>query len=196
MIRGDGPRSTRKRSECAYTKLRRSGPPTAGTPSDSDRTSLRDWFFVLSLFRSSRHGLAAKEVDRRIGTDGMVERGRKVQTEVVKDVKRASLYPVIAETVATGGTVHTDQLRSYIGLSGLGYDHVSVNHNAGEYVRGMAHVQTIEGFWAQLKRGINGTHIHVSGKHLPKYLGEFEYRWNMRQVPHLMLDRLMHSFVR
>jgi hypothetical protein len=49
---------------------------------------------------------------------------------------------------------------------------------------------------AQLKRGINGTHIHVSGKHLPKYLGEFEYRWNMRQVPHLMLDRLMVSFQR
>jgi hypothetical protein len=47
--------------------------------------------------------------------------------------------------------------------------------------------------WAQLKRGINGTYIHVSGKHLPKYLGEFEYRWNMRAVPHLMLDRL-HAF--
>jgi transposase len=59
-----------------------------------------------------------------------------------------------------------------------------------------AHVQTIEGFWAQLKRGINGTHIHVSGKHLPKYLGEFEFRWNLRNTPHLMLDRLLHSFVR
>ena len=55
---------------------------------------------------------------------------------------------------------------------------------------------TIKGFWAQLKRGINGTHIQVSGKHLPEYLGEFEYRWNMRQVPHLMLDRLMVSFAR
>ena len=57
-------------------------------------------------------------------------------------------------------------------------------------------VNSIEGFWAMLKRGINGTHIHVSAKHLPKYLGEFEYRWNMRHCPHLMLDRLMHSFVR
>jgi hypothetical protein len=47
-----------------------------------------------------------------------------------------------------------------------------------------------------LKRGINRTHIHVSQKHLWKYLGEFEYRWNMGAVPHLMLDRLMHSFVR
>ena len=57
-------------------------------------------------------------------------------------------------------------------------------------------VNAIEGFWAQLKRGINGTHIHVSGRHLSKYLGEFEYRWNMRHVPHLMLDRLMFSFSR
>jgi hypothetical protein len=37
-------------------------------------------------------------------------------------------------------------------------------------------------------------HIHVSAKHLPKHLGEFEYRSNMRAVPHLMLDRMMHSF--
>jgi hypothetical protein len=44
--------------------------------------------------------------------------------------------------------------------------------------------------------GIVGTHIHVSQKHLPKYLAEFEYRWNMRAVPHLMLDRLMFSFAR
>jgi hypothetical protein len=57
-------------------------------------------------------------------------------------------------------------------------------------------LNSFEGFWAQLKRGINGTHIHVSGKHLPKYLGEFEYRWNMRTVPDLMLDRLLFSFVR
>ena len=47
-----------------------------------------------------------------------------------------------------------------------------------------------------MKRGIYGTPIHVSGKHLPMYLVEFEFRWNMRTVPHLMLDRLMHSFVR
>jgi hypothetical protein len=70
-------------------------------------------------------------------------------------------------------------------------------HQYGEYVgpTGVT-VNHLEGFWNVLKRGINGTHIHVSGKHLPKYLGEFEYRWNMRQVPHLMLDRLLYSFVR
>ncbi|HEX8379190.1 MAG TPA: transposase [Allosphingosinicella sp.] len=75
--------------------------------------------------------------------------------------------------------------------------HVTVDHARGEYARpDGAGVNAIEGFWACLKRGINGTHIHISGKHLPKYLGEFEYRWNMRQVPHLMLDRLMYSLAR
>lgn len=54
----------------------------------------------------------------------------------------------------------------------------------------------MEGFWAGVKRGINGTHIHVSQKHLSKYLAEFECRWNMRLQPHRMLDRLMVSFVR
>lgn len=43
--------------------------------------------------------------------------------------------------------------------------------------------------------GTRGMHIHVSEKHLPKGVAEFEYRWNMRAVPHLMLDRLMYSFV-
>jgi hypothetical protein len=47
-----------------------------------------------------------------------------------------------------------------------------------------------------LKYGIAGTHIHVSAKHLPTYLREFEYRWKMRAVPHLMLDRLPHCFSR
>jgi transposase len=59
-----------------------------------------------------------------------------------------------------------------------------------------ATVNSVEGFWSMLKRGINGTYIHVSRKHLQKYLGEFEYRWNMRNVPHLMLDRLLYSFAR
>ena len=74
----------------------------------------------------------------------------------------------------------------------MGFQHHTTNHSRKQYVGSTGgHVQTLEGFWAMLKRGINGTHIHVSSKHLPKYLGEFKYRWNVRAVPHLMLDRLL-----
>jgi hypothetical protein len=59
-----------------------------------------------------------------------------------------------------------------------------------------ATVNALEGFWAQIKRSINGTHIHVSPKHLSKYLGEAEFRHNRRHAPASMLHELMTSFAR
>lgn len=55
-------------------------------------------------------------------------------------------------------------------------------------------VNAIEGFWAHLKRSINGAHIHVSGKHLWKYAKEVEYRFNRRDCPSVMLDELLTTF--
>ena len=128
---------------------------------------------------------------------GMSERGGDVMTHVVPNQRKATLTPIIDANVIPGGAVHTDELRSYLGLHTRGHRHMTVNHRAHEYVGFQgASTNGIEGFWSQLKRGINGTHIHVSARHLSKYLGEFEYRHNMRAVPHLMLDRLMASFPR
>ena len=61
---------------------------------------------------------------------------------------------------------------------------------------GAVHTNTIEAFWAALKRGINGTHIWVSSKHLQKSLWEFEFRHNLRREPHLMFDLLLVAFSR
>jgi transposase len=41
--------------------------PTAGTPFEKTRTSLRDWFYVMFLFCETRNGVAAKEVQRQLG---------------------------------------------------------------------------------------------------------------------------------
>jgi transposase-like protein len=41
--------------------------PTAGTPFDRTRTSLRDWFYVMFLFTTTRNGVAAKRVERELG---------------------------------------------------------------------------------------------------------------------------------
>lgn len=75
----------------------------------------------------------------------------------------------------------------------MGYGHGALNHNRDEWARGDCHVQTIEGFWAQLKRSINGTHIHVSGKHL-WYAKEAEFRFNRRNRPETMLPELLSTF--
>jgi transposase-like protein len=128
---------------------------------------------------------------------GMLEREGELVTRVVASRTKGAMRGLTHYQVLPGTTVHTDEFGGYKDLDQCGFQHVKVNHAAGDYAKPCgAGVNQIEGFWALLKRGINGTHIHVNGKHLPKYLGEFEYRWNMRQVPHLVLDRLMHSFAR
>ena len=228
--------------------------PTAGTPFDRTRTSLRDWFYVMFLFTTTRNGVAAKRVEREIGVTyktawrmcdqirkymsaldgdeplggpdqiveidesyiggksygggkgrkdhltvvlGMMEKGGDVLTRVVPDRRRPTLWNEICQKVLPGSIIHTDELQSYHSINLRGFRHQTVCHSEGRYVSDYgATVNRVEGFWSMLKRGITGTHIHVSPKHLPKYLGEFEYRWNMRHVPHLMLDRLLHSFVR
>ena len=128
---------------------------------------------------------------------GMLERGGELVTRVVSGRHKAAMHGLINNHVLPGTTINTDEFGGYKDLALNGFRHVTVNHAAKEYAKPCgAGVNAIEGFWAQLKRGINGTHIHVSGRHLPKYLAEFEYRWNMRHVPHLMIDRLMVSFAR
>ena len=128
---------------------------------------------------------------------GMLESGGELLTRIVPDVRRVSLRPQICENILPGSILHTDEAGAYRSICIRGYRHETCNHKQDEYVgRNGATVNTLEGFWNILKRGISGTHIHVSAKHLSKYLGEFEFRWNMRDVPHLMLDRLMFSFTR
>ncbi len=128
---------------------------------------------------------------------GMLERGGELMTQVITRRTKEAMHSLINANVIPGTTICTDEMGGYKDIDQNGFRHLKVNHNRGQYAsKAGGGVNALEGFWAQLKRGINGTHIHVSGKHLWKYLGEFEYRYNMRQAPHLMLHRMMVSFAR
>lgn len=125
---------------------------------------------------------------------GVLERSGRLQTHVAASVRKGELQTLIIQNVKEGSTLHTDELFSYRGLKQRGYGHESVKHRADEYVRGDVHTNGIEGVWSQLKRSIRGTHVHISMKHMYKYLGEFEYRYNMRKTPELMFNRLLQAF--
>ena len=127
---------------------------------------------------------------------GMVERAGDMITRVVPNVRRITLEQHILEHVETGSRISSDELASYAKLGRHGYDHGAVNHSADEWARGDTHVNTAEGFWSRLKNSIRGTHVHVSARHLPKYLVEFEYRFNMRHRPDAMFERLLLAFGR
>jgi len=125
---------------------------------------------------------------------GMLERNGDVMTRIVPNVRRVTLHPIIEEKIETGSTISSDELHSYKTINTKGYIHGTVEHGIGNYARGIHHVNSLEGFWSRVKNSIIGTHIHVSRKHMSKYLGEFEYRYNMRSNPSLMFDRLLASF--
>ena len=139
-------------------------------------------------------GRPTMKTSKKVAVLGMVERGGNVMTKIVKDTKNTTLLPLVYKNVAQGTTISSDELHAYKNLPRLGFNHGYVNHSMKEYVKGIHHTNSIEGFWSRLKNSIKGTHIHVSRKHLPKYLGEFEYRYNMRANPSLMFSRLLASF--
>jgi hypothetical protein len=125
---------------------------------------------------------------------GMVERDGILRAGPIVDTTRATLEPIVLGHVQRGSIVSTDEGYGYTRLSKAPYHHGTVNHSAKEYARGIHHVNTLEGHWSQLKRSIRGTHVHVSPKHLWKYVAEFSYRRNFRDSHSGMFNRLVASF--
>jgi transposase-like protein len=134
------------------------------------------------------------EDDKKIVV-GVVERGGDAIMRVAESRRANDVIPHILENVKPGSKLATDNAHVYRDLDRV-FERQTVDHRKGEYVRGSVHTNTIEGLWSNLKRGINGTYIHVSKKHLQTYLHEFEFRHNLRHAPHLMLDALLLSFPR
>jgi len=139
-------------------------------------------------------GFTGRGAKGKTAVMGILERGGEIYTEVVPSASRRSLIPPILANVPVGTRVSTDEWAPYKVLSRLGYRHETVDHGRKKYARGDVHVNGLESFWSILKRSIRGTHVWVSPKHLPKYLGEFEFRYNMRKTPEIMFDRLLRSF--
>ena len=86
----------------------------------------------------------------------------------------------VAEKTEPGATVYTDEAGAYNQL-GASFDHESVNHGTGEYVRDQAHINGMESFWSMLKRAHKGVYHKLSPKHLQRYVTEFAGRHNVRE---------------
>lgn len=127
---------------------------------------------------------------------GMVERGGEAVVKVIPDAKQATIHEVIESNVADGSEIHADMHGAYNQLDKKGYKLRRINKQAtGRYVTedGVT-VNAVENFWRHLKCSIQGTHISVSKKHMEKYAKEFEYRFNRRMTPQMMLGELLSRF--
>jgi transposase-like protein len=107
----------------------------------------------------------------------------KARSFHLPSVNAANLRPILNAQLNTAKTrLMTDGEGQYRILAPMFASHESVNHSGGEYVRGDAHTNTVEGYFSILKRGIIGTFHHVSPQHLQRYTTEFDFRYNHRET--------------
>jgi len=121
---------------------------------------------------------------------GMRERGGRTVAMSIETPSKKILHAAIQEHVETGSAVHTDEGAGYVGIDALGFTHETVDHKAGEYVRGHVNTNGIESVFAVLKRGLIGVYHHASPKHLDRYVDEFSFRLNEGNVKNHTLTRL------
>jgi transposase-like protein len=126
---------------------------------------------------------------------GIVQRKGKVVLKVVEKLTSANLLQMLKENVKTDKTiVMTDEFTSYRKFDDI-VAHLTVNHAKGEYVRGAAHVNTIEGFWSIVKNSIRGAYKSLSIKYLPFYLVQAQYIYNYRYYTGNLFQEYMKNAV-
>jgi transposase-like protein len=114
----------------------------------------------------------------------LVDRDGRTKSFHVANVTAANLRPILAKHADPKSHLMTDDSRVYPGIGASFAGHTSVNHSAGEYVRlgGFAHTNTVESHFALFKRGVYGTFHNISEAHLHRYLAEFDFRANTRDL--------------
>ena len=131
--------------------------------------------------KAKRAALSGRGGAGKVTVAGAKDRATKrVNAAIVPATDTRTLQDFVRGRAAAGATVYTDDAAACRGMPE--YTHEAVNHSVGEYVRGMAHTNGIESFWAMLKRGYQGTYHHMSSKHLDRYVTEFEGRHNVRRA--------------
>lgn len=115
----------------------------------------------------------------------LVERGGRVRSVHVPDIKTSTVVPIVNENVAREARVMTDTALQYEDQLSHFAEHSTVNHSAEEYVRyrkgaPAVSTNTVEGYFSLFKRGMRGVYQHCSEKHLHRYLAEFDFRYNNR----------------
>jgi transposase-like protein len=138
---------------------------------------------VDETFIGQRKGRAVKKgFHHKIPVLSLVQRGGRARSFVVDGVGMKTLLPIVRENLDRETHVMTDEGTAYRYLKHYFFDHSHVRHWHGEYVRGEAHSNTVEGFFSIFKRGMRGVYQFCSEKHLHRYLAEFDFRYSNRQA--------------
>jgi len=122
----------------------------------------------------------------------LVERGGNVRSFHVANVDARRLHPILARHAAKTSRFMSDGSPIYRTIGWNFADYAWVDHSREEYVSkqdATIHINTAEGYFSILKRGVYGVFHHVSEAHLHRYLSEFDFRFNTREAVGVDDDR-------
>ncbi|GLQ24488.1 DDE transposase [Algimonas ampicilliniresistens] len=142
----------------------------------------------------NRISLKKKKAAKRRGVKGLgggpgnkfpivslVERGGSVRSFNVDRANKHTVSSIVRQNVDRRSRLMTDESLLYKDVGPEYAGHEAVNHSRGEYVRGEAYTNTLEGYYSIFKRGMKGVYQHCNEKHLHRYLAEFDFRYNNRE---------------
>jgi transposase-like protein len=184
-------------------KPRSSGPPANYKPKkreelDEKIEELEEKHNVEFLNPDAKKKQPAINVKRGRGTKnipivGIVERNGDVVAQVMRTLSAKNMREMVQKYVEEEEAVLvTDEFKSYSPLDKI-IDKISIEHQKKVYSYKGVNTNTIESFWATIKRGIMGQYHHVSLKYLPDYITEFVFKWNNRNVDDMFETLVVNS---
>ncbi len=139
--------------------------------------------------RRPRHrGTAANPINKRgRGTTkqpvvAVLQRGGDVRTRIVPVITGENLRSMLMDNVDPSARIMTDSEPKYRGCNAYFASHDAVDHSKQEYARGDATTNSVESFFARVRRGLTGVYHAVSREHLHRYLDHFEFSHNTRHM--------------
>lgn len=159
-------------------RLRKAMAPSSTDPLLSGTVEVDETFIGGHCYGKGKEYAAT----RKTPLVAMVVRHGGVRTQVVPTISASTLKRTIEHYLKPSVTLMTDERSAYGNIAKRYGKHFTVNHSKHEYVRGTVHTNTVESFFALLKRGIHGSFHHVSRKHLSRYADEFGFRWTHRHL--------------
>jgi transposase-like protein len=159
---------------------------SSGGPVEVDESFVggepKNWHIAKRATRARFTPKGEKTLVQKTAVVGLLDRStREVRAKVVPNVSRETLQDAILANIEGGSTVYTDAAKQYNNLPALDFIHGVVNH-VEEYVKGDIHTNSLENFWALLKRGLRGTYVAVEPCHLERYVDEQIFRYNYRST--------------
>lgn len=149
-----------------------------------------------TYFGGRQKGKRRRGAAHKTAVVGLRERGGRVRSLVVPNLKSPTLRAAIRQHVARGTLVYTDAYTSYARVREDGYRHRPLDHRTW-FVRGQTHTQSIEGYWGHVKPQLIARHRSVGPHRLQEYLTEADFKFNTRKEPDfigLVLRKLIEPY--